>query len=69
MSIPIDNTAGTFKPHERSIARPLDFFNGRGIGSDLTSSKGTLFGLLNSVTEFVDHTRRARSTNHRLDSA
>jgi hypothetical protein len=32
-------------------------------------SKGTAYGLLNAVTEFVDHERRARSTDHRLDSA
>jgi hypothetical protein len=25
--------------------------------------------LLNAVTEFVDHERRARSTDHRLESA
>jgi hypothetical protein len=25
--------------------------------------------LLNAVTEYVDHQRRARSTDHRLDSA
>jgi len=39
------------------------------MGSELTSSKGTAFGLLNAVTEFVDHQRRAKSTDHRLDSA
>jgi hypothetical protein len=35
----------------------------------MASSKGTAFGLLNSVTEFVDHERRARSVDHRLESA
>ena len=30
---------------------------------------GTAWGLLNSVTEFVDHERRARSNEYRMDSA
>ena len=47
----------------------LDLYNGHGRGADLASSKGTAFGLLNAVTEFVDHERRARSTDYRLDSA
>ncbi|MEY8201215.1 MAG: DUF932 domain-containing protein [Colwellia sp.] len=67
--IPNQKTADICKAYERSIARTLDLFNGRGIGSDLISSKGTLFGLLNAVTEYVDHERRAISADHRLDSA
>jgi len=67
--VPNDKTAGTCRSHERSIARTLDLFNGKGIGSDLISSKGTVFGLLNAVTEFIDHDRRAKSVDHRLDSA
>ncbi len=31
--------------------------------------KDTAYGLLCSITEFVDHERRAMSTDHRLDSA
>ena len=57
------------KTNERSMATALELFDGRGRGSDLSSAKGTVFGLLNAVTEFVDHERRARSTDNRLDSA
>ena len=32
-------------------------------------SQRTAYGLLCSITEFVDHERRAMSTDHRLDSA
>jgi hypothetical protein len=35
----------------------------------MPSSRSTAYGLLNAVTEFVDHERRARSTDYRLDSA
>ncbi len=38
-------------------------------GADLSSAKDTAYGLLCSITEFVDHERRAMSTDHRLDSA
>ena len=55
--------------NERAMNRALELFQGHGHGSRLASSQGTAFGLLNAVTEFVDHERRARSTDHRLDSA
>lgn len=55
--------------NERAMAKALSLFEGQGRGAELASAKGTAFGLLNAVTEFVDHERRARSTDHRLDSA
>jgi phage/plasmid-like protein (TIGR03299 family) len=54
---------------ERTMAKVMTLFNGHGRGAELSSAKGTVFGLLNSVTEFVDHDRRARSADHRLESA
>lgn len=56
-------------PNERAMSKALDIYNGRGRGAELGSSKGTALRLLNSVTEFVDHERRARNTDYRLDSA
>lgn len=51
------------------MSKALDIYNGPGRGAELGSSKSTALGLLNSVTEFVDHERRARNTDYRLDSA
>ncbi|MHA7881563.1 MAG: DUF932 domain-containing protein [Saccharospirillum sp.] len=55
--------------NERGIQRSLELFEGRGMGSHLTTSRNTAYGLLNAVTEYVDHEQRARSNDYRLDSA
>ena len=55
--------------NESAMAKSLSLYEGRGKGSTLPSAQGTAYGLLNAVTEFVDHERRARSTDYRLDSA
>lgn len=62
-----DTAAGL--SNERAMKKVLALYEGHGKGAELASSKGTAFGLLNAVTEFVDHERRARSTDHRLESA
>lgn len=63
------NKSGAGVTNERAMTKAMALYEGAGKGADLASSKGTAFGLLNSVTEFVDHKRRAMSTDHRLDSA
>ena len=47
----------------------LSLFHGKAIGASLESANDTAFGLLNAVTEYIDHNRRARSPSNRLDSA
>jgi phage/plasmid-like protein (TIGR03299 family) len=55
--------------NERAINKTKTLFEGHGRGAMLQSAGGTAFGLLNSVTEFIDHERKAKSIDHRLDSA
>jgi phage/plasmid-like protein (TIGR03299 family) len=61
--------AASINTNERAMNKVLALFDGHGKGSELASSKGTAFGLLNSVTQYVDQERRARSADHRLESA
>ncbi|KAF3461284.1 hypothetical protein GO287_02064 [Ralstonia solanacearum] len=55
--------------NDSAIKTVQELFAGRGKGADMASAAGTAWGLLNSVTEFVDHQRRARSDDNRRDSA
>lgn len=55
--------------NDSAIKAVQTLYAGRGKGATLASASGTAWGLLNSVTEFVDHQRRARSDDHRRDAA
>lgn len=55
--------------NEQALASVRSLYEGGGRGALMASSRGTAWGLLNSVTEYVDHHRRARSNDHRRDAA
>lgn len=55
--------------NEQAVANVRALYEGGGRGALLASSRGTAWGLLNGVTEFIDHHRRARSDDHRRDAA
>lgn len=55
--------------NERAIKRAQQLFSGHGRGAELAAAKGTAWGLLNAVTEYVDHEKRAKSADHRIDSS
>ncbi|EXE98994.1 MULTISPECIES: DUF932 domain-containing protein [Acinetobacter calcoaceticus/baumannii complex] len=63
------NAKDKAEPNAKAMSRAMEMFNGQGRGAELSSAKGTAYGLLCSITEFIDHERRAMSTDHRLDSA
>ena len=63
-TLPIDD-----QPNVKTLAKIMDLFDGKGIGSDMVSAKGTAWGLLNAVTQYADHDRVTRSTDSRLDSS
>ena len=47
----------------------LRLFTDTGMGSDLESANDTAWGVVCSITEYVDHWKRARGQNGRLNSA
>lgn len=61
-------TSGVPVEESRAFKRIKALFAGSAIGSDIPGVAGTRWGLLNAVTELVDH-ERGRSANTRLESA
>ena len=53
---------------QKSVTRCLELFAGEGMGAGLPGSVGTAWGLLNSITEHLDH-EVGRTTDGRMDSA
>ncbi|BDU22243.1 DUF932 domain-containing protein [Dyella sp. GSA-30] len=46
-----------------------ELYAGQGRGAGLASANGTAWGLLNGVTEYIDHHRRAQGADYRRDAA
>jgi phage/plasmid-like protein (TIGR03299 family) len=55
--------------NEQAIKKIRALYFGHGQGAELASARGTVWGVLNSVTEYVDHHRRSHSNDHRRDAA
>lgn len=54
----------------RQYQKIMDIFNGgSGMGSNMPGVKGTAWGLVNAVTEFVDHHVKTTTASHRMSSA
>jgi phage/plasmid-like protein (TIGR03299 family) len=63
------NVPLTEQPNAKAIDRTFELFSGQGKGAMIPAAKGTAWGLLNSITELIDHERKSRSMDNRLDSA
>lgn len=55
--------------NNRGLEKVQNLYEGKGRGSDMESARGTAWGLLNAVTEYVDHERRSKTSEYRMDSA
>ena len=49
------------------VEKIMSLFEGKAIGADIAGQTG--WGLVNAVTEYADHHKRARSQGNRLDNA
>lgn len=56
-------------PNAKAKNRIEALYNGHGHGANLASAQGTAYGLLNAVTEYVDHERGTHNKDNRIDSA
>lgn len=56
------------QPNARVMAEILELYDGRALGSDLITSAGTAWGLVNAATQYFDHAA-GRAQDSRLQSA
>ena len=61
-----DDTKGRAPKGEAEILR---LFSGAAIGDRIPGVHGTAWGMLNAVTEYVDHRASTKTDSHRMDSA
>lgn len=61
--------ADSSKRAPKGEAEILRLFRGGAIGSDISGVRGTAWGMLNAVTEYVDHRASAKTDSHRMASA
>lgn len=68
-SVTLPDVSDDTKRAPKGEAEILSLFRGAARGSNLRTASGTAWGLVNAVTEYVDHKQGAKSLDHKLDRA
>lgn len=55
--------------NNRTHKKIMELFAGAGKGSELDTANGTMWGLLNGVTEYVDHHTHGKTASYQLNNA
>lgn len=66
-AVTVNKESGDLDPSKKFEALVKSYMTSP--GAEMRSAHGTVWGLVNGVTHFVDHEARARSNANRLDSA
>jgi hypothetical protein len=66
--VPKDDTEDKTRA-PKGEAEILRLFAGAAIGDRIPGVHGTAWGMLNAVTEYVDHRASTKTDSHRMDSA
>lgn len=53
----------------KAVKQIMDLHEGQALGADIAGIQGTGWGLLNAVTEYVDHRATSKTDAHRLSNA
>jgi len=69
LTYPVGSGQAVPATNDSAIKAVQSLYAGKGMGATLASASGTAWGLVNSITEYVDHQRRARSDDTRRDAA
>lgn len=65
----LGDPAATLADQPKALQTVYELFAGGGKGSELASANGTAWGLVNAMTDYLDHSCRARNDDNRIESA
>ena len=63
------NTGKAIVEESKAYKKIISLYQGEGMGADLRTREGTAWGMLNAVTEYIDHHVACRTPDKRMNDA